>query len=147
MLPIRRRRRMRDWDDMPMAPGRRSRHPIDRWWDADRLRRGEESYPVDVHEDDEAVYVEAELPGFRKEEVLVTLDRELLRIEAERAAQQRDDRRAPQEERHFFHHYEREVVLPAAVDAQEAKAQLRDGVLHLELPKSPQTSRERIPVQ
>ena len=31
-------------------------------------------YPVDIHEDDEHIYVDAEMPGFRKDQIEVTLD-------------------------------------------------------------------------
>src|ERR1700733_875480 len=41
-------------------------------------------YGVDVREDADHVYVEAELPGFRKEDVDITLENSTLTISAER---------------------------------------------------------------
>ena len=41
-------------------------------------------YGVDIREDSDHFYVEAELPGFRKEEVDITLENQTLTISAER---------------------------------------------------------------
>src|ERR1041385_5903166 len=41
-------------------------------------------YCVDVREDADHIYVEAELPGFRKEDVDITLENQTLTITAER---------------------------------------------------------------
>jgi len=42
------------------------------------------TYGVDIREDDEHIYVEADLPGFRKEDVQVLLENDTLTIIAER---------------------------------------------------------------
>src|ERR1700712_1906610 len=41
-------------------------------------------YGVDVREDADHIYVEAELPGFRKDDVDITLENQTLTISAER---------------------------------------------------------------
>ena len=41
-------------------------------------------YAVDVREDADKLYVEAELPGFRKEDVQITVENQVLTIAAER---------------------------------------------------------------
>src|SRR4051812_28009609 len=46
-------------------------------------------YAVDVREDGDHIYVEAELPGFRKEEVDITLENQTLTIAAERRTEQK----------------------------------------------------------
>src|SRR5580704_6644881 len=48
-------------------------------------------YGVDVREDVDHVYVEAELPGFRKEDVDLTLENSTLTITAERKGDTRND--------------------------------------------------------
>src|SRR3954470_13665271 len=44
-------------------------------------------YAVDVREDADHLYVEAELPGFRKEDVDITLENQTLTIAAERRSE------------------------------------------------------------
>ena len=42
-------------------------------------------YAVDVHEDDNHLYFEVELPGFKRDEIDITLDNNTLTINAERS--------------------------------------------------------------
>src|SRR5215207_9171047 len=48
-------------------------------------------YAVDVREDGDHIYVEAELPGFKKEEVDITLENQTLTISAERRVDQKKE--------------------------------------------------------
>src|SRR5213595_2137622 len=48
-------------------------------------------YAVDVREDADHIYVEAELPGFKKEEVDITLENQTLTISAERKSEQKKE--------------------------------------------------------
>src|SRR4029077_1255771 len=47
-------------------------------------------YAVDVREDADHIYVEAELPGFKKEEIDITLENQTLTIAAERRSEKRE---------------------------------------------------------
>src|SRR5918993_3258758 len=47
-------------------------------------------YAVDVREDGDHIYVEAELPGFKKNEVDITLENQTLTIAAERREEKED---------------------------------------------------------
>ena len=48
------------------------------------------AYGVDVRHDAEHLYVEAELPGFKKDEIEITLEKSLLTITAEHKPEQRE---------------------------------------------------------
>src|SRR5215203_7129063 len=48
-------------------------------------------YAVDVREDGDHIYVEAELPGFKKEDVDITLENQTLTIAAERREENEND--------------------------------------------------------
>lgn len=64
-------------------------HMLGRWFGT-RAAEGGASlapYGVDVREDNDHIYVEAELPGFRKEDVDITLEHQTLTIVAERSEQ------------------------------------------------------------
>src|SRR4051812_33053767 len=54
-------------------------------------------YGVDVREDQDHIYVEAELPGFKKEEVDITLENSLLTITAQRTEEKANGNGAPQQ--------------------------------------------------
>lgn len=90
---------------------------------------------IDVLERPDAFVVDAELPGVRREEIHVTVDRN--RVEISGKARPRtlaEGERMLCRERHeglFF----RSFALPQEVDAEAATARFADGVLELVLPK------------
>jgi HSP20 family protein len=104
-----------------------------------------EPFPIDVDEDDTNLYVDAELPGFAKDEVDIRLEPEVLSIRAERMAAEPRGRRRVAERR--THHVRRTFPLPEPVDLERAEASLCNGVLHLTLPKSKRPQRNRIEIR
>ncbi len=48
------------------------------------------AYPVDIDEDEKSITVDAELPGFRSEDIDVNIDDNLLTIRAERTDGERE---------------------------------------------------------
>jgi HSP20 family protein len=115
------------------------------------------AYPVNMWEDDENIYIEAELPGFRREQVDITLEQGMLTISAERQAIRKSGDgngtdAAPEQpgtpilhERRFTR-YHRSFSLPTMVDDAKVDARLENGVLHLTLPKKAEVRPRRIKV-
>jgi len=148
MLPTLIRRRSRPfWDGtFDLLPDLFDR-PIDRTCEA-----GNEAsdvygmYPVDIHEDDEHIYVEAELPGFTKDQINVTLEGGALSITA-----QRDDSAERKGTTHLaqrrFKRVNRRFSMPDTVDAQNVKAILEHGVLYLTLARRPESQPRKIEVK
>lgn len=93
-------------------------------------------FRTDIRETDDAFVLEAELPGFKKEEVEVTLDNETLTIRAERKEEQTENGETGS-------YIRRERVSGAyarsfdvsGVDTERMTARFADGVLTLTLPK------------
>lgn len=91
---------------------------------------------VDVYEDKESFVVKAELPGMKREEIDVTLHNGALSISGERKSEvKHQDGEVFRAER-FFGRFQRAVSLPAGVAADKVKAQYKDGVLTITLPKT-----------
>ena len=103
------------------------------------------AYPVDIREDDQAVYVDAELPGFTKDQVDVTFENTVLTITAERK-----DEPETKGEKHLterrYHKVQRSFTLPMPIDETKVDAKLSSGVLHLTLPKREEAKPHRIQV-
>ena len=112
------------------------------WGDSDRSAAG--TYPVDIWEDDQNVYVEAEMPGFKKDEISVTLERSILSISAQRKAEN-DERTKHVSERNFAS-IRRSFKMPSTVDHSKTEAKLEDGVLQLRLPKRPEVKPQKIKI-
>ena len=106
------------------------------------------AYGVDIREDANNFYVEAELPGFKKEDVNVTFEDQQLTIQAERKEEKREDGKNGETllaERRWGR-YVRSFTLPPTVDASKVDAKLADGVLSITLTKREEVKPRKIAV-
>ena len=106
-------------------------------------------YAVDVREDADHLYVEAELPGFRKEDVDITLENQTLTIAAQRTTETRngDEKKGDlllHERR--YNRFLRSFTLPPTVDEQACQAKLNDGVLTITLNKREESKPRKVQV-
>lgn len=94
--------------------------------------------PADVFETPDAYYAQFELPGFRKEDVQVELDEQLLSLSAARkdAAGVNDGSTT----------LKRTVSVPQGVASEGISAKLENGILVVTLPKSPERKPKKIEV-
>ena len=97
--------------------------------------------PVSMWQDDDHVYVEAELPGMTDQDVEVTVHNGMLFIRGERKME---------EGRQYLYNgrtwgrFERVINLPEAVDADNVQADLTNGILRVALPKSPESKPKKV---
>ena len=103
--------------------------------------------PVNVWQDADNVYAEAELPGLERDhvEVYVT-EGDQLTIRGRRQAPEQDTGVWHRLERGFGD-FSRTLMLPVQVEADKVEARLEHGVLHLTLPKSEAVRPRRITVK
>lgn len=111
-----------------------------------RLPGGDVMKPLaDVRDADDAIIVTMDLPGVDKGDVEISVSDNELRVVAERCAEE-----TPEKEQSTFERtcrrFERTIVLPELVKANEARARLENGVLEISLPKEVATTRKRINV-
>jgi HSP20 family protein len=103
--------------------------------------------PVDVREDADHIYVDAEMPGFKKEEIDITLENLTLTISAQRSEESHDGKEGEyllNERRQ--RRYVRSFSLPSTVNEQSVNAKLQDGVLRVTLDKREETKPRKISV-
>ena len=102
---------------------------------------------IDVKEDDKTYSVKADIPGVKKEDIQVDIDDDhvSLRAEVKREKEEKKDEKVVYSER-TYGMVSRSFTLPVAVDEKGAKAEYKDGVLNLTLPKKPNGSAKRIAV-
>ncbi len=104
------------------------------------------TYPVDVREDDGHIFVDAELPGFEKKDVNISLEDGVLVLEAERSEEDTKEGTVHLNERTHRRVY-RSFTLPTAVDDHKVDAKLADGVLKIVLNKQEEVKPRRIEVK
>lgn len=100
---------------------------------------------IDVNEDDKGFTVKADIPGVKKEDIQVDVDEDRIsvRAEAKKEKEEKKGEKVVYSERSYGM-VSRSFSLPAAVDAKGAKAEYKDGVLSLVLPKKSNGSAKRI---
>ena len=103
-------------------------------------------YPVDIHEDADGLTVSAELPGFSKDQVDISIDNGVLTIAAQRDSTKQKDATTHLHERRFTR-VRRQFTLPTTVDTTDVEAALADGVLTLRLKKKEEVKPRKIEVK
>jgi HSP20 family protein len=102
---------------------------------------------LDVDEDDKSYTVRAEIPGVKKEDIHVDVEGShvSLRAEVKSEREEKEGKRLVYSERSYGM-VSRGFDLPHEVDAGGTKAEYRDGVLKLTLPKKAGAQTRRITV-
>jgi HSP20 family protein len=110
---------------------------IHRPWGARRPVAEEWNPQLDLYETDRAFILEADLPGVKKQDVSVTVENGDLVLQGTRSAERvRSDKNFHYRERRSGH-FLRRLRLPASVDQAQIRAEFRNGVLRVTLPKVP----------
>lgn len=99
--------------------------------------------PLSIWEDNNAFYVEADVPGIAIEDLDVSLEKGKLTIRGERKPSREGE--AQYDER-FCGQFSRTIALNEWVDPDRIEASLVDGVLHLTLSKKPESQRQQIKI-
>ena len=93
--------------------------------------------PVDVKEYDDKYCVKVELPGIEKENINIDINKSYVKIDANKDYEKEDD-----DKKHKYHksefrygNYSRTLYFPYEVDVESSKAELKKGILILDLPK------------
>lgn len=102
---------------------------------------------VDMLETKDSVTVKVELPGIKKEDVEISLKDELLTIRGEK----KEEKEEKGENRYYIERsygsFSRTLTLPSRVKADKVKANYKDGVLEIVLPKVEEEKTKEIQVK
>lgn len=90
---------------------------------------------IDIYETEREVVVVAELAGISEEDVEVTVSGRTLTMDGERKPRRGRPGRLYSQMEISHGPFHREVLLPAEVDAKEARAEYSHGLLEIVLPK------------
>lgn len=119
--------------------------PFDDWLLAEG---GIRSLALDVSETDEALVVEASLPGIRPEDVDISIVGNTLTIKGEvKHEEEKEEKGKYHYRERRYSSFQRAITLPAEVNADAAEAHLVNGELKLMLPKLEETKSKRIEVK
>ncbi len=123
----------------PFFPGR----TLPEWW----ATQGARLPRLDIIDRDDHFCVRAELPGVDKDHLEVSLQDNVLTIQASSHKEEQTEKERFFRRELFRGELQRVVHLPTDVEADEVKAAFRDGILELTLKKSPGARRKTIPIE
>ena len=102
---------------------------------------------VDITEDEKEYLVKADLPEVKKEDVKVTVENGVLAVAGERKSEKEEKSKKFHRIERSFGSFERTFTMPEDADAAKMKAEFKDGVLRVHMPKNPVAQPKKIAVQ
>jgi HSP20 family protein len=108
--------------------------------------RGDWIPAVDVKETSENLYLFAEVPGLRKEDVTLSVRDKVLFLTGEKVASETSPDENSHRQERVYGKFCRRFALPALVDVTKINAELVDGVLKVTLPKQEQAKAQEIKI-
>ncbi len=93
------------------------------------------SLPVDLQELSDEYKVKVEMPGIKKEDLDIELNKNYVKISAEKKEQKEEKNKKYHKTEFRYGNYARTVYFPEEINIEEAKANVEHGILNLELPK------------
>jgi HSP20 family protein len=102
---------------------------------------------VDVYEDKDNVFITAELPGMKKEDIDVSVSGDLLSIAGERKEETEHQGAEGYRSERYFGRFERSVPLPVPVEGDKIHAEYKDGILTITCPKTEGAKRKEIEIK
>ena len=99
---------------------------------------------IDLYEDKDNVFVRAEVPGMKKEEIDISLHEGVLTLSGERKLDY--EKAESHRVERFVGRFQRSITLPSPVDAAKVRATYKDGILAVTLPKSEEAKPKQISV-
>lgn len=133
---------------MPLAPFTAMRRELDQLVDNVIDWGGRSAFPaLNVWEEGDALLAEAEVPGFRLEDLEISLQEGGLTIKGKREAAASDSAANYHRRERVNRAFERTVALPFEIATDKVEATLRDGVLTIRMPKAEAAKPRRIEVK
>lgn len=101
---------------------------------------------VDIYEKDDAIVIDAELPGVEKENISVDLKGRQITLGGERKSDEevKEEHRYRRESR--YGKFERSFSLPFEVNSENVKANFKNGILKLEITKPAEEAPKKITI-
>lgn len=113
------------------------------WWHGAAMPAAREIIPsVDIFQEDGDVVVKAELPGMKKEEISIDLTEDTVSLSGEKKKEETVERKGYCRIERSYGSFARSYSLPAPVQTDKAKAQFRDGVLEIRIPKTEEAKKK-----
>jgi HSP20 family protein len=92
---------------------------------------------VNMFEEEDALIIEAEIPGMKKEDIDVSISEDVVTITGEKKSEEKTEKKDFYYEERSIGSFTRKLCLPVETDTAKAAATFQDGILIIRIPKSP----------
>lgn len=113
----------------------------------DYPRLGEISPTVDIFEEGHDLVLKAELPGIKKEDLTVTVTENSITISGEKKREEKIEKKDYHWIESSHGSFSRSFRLPGNVNADEADASFKEGILEIRVPKTREAGEKKISVK
>jgi HSP20 family protein len=105
-------------------------------------------YPaVDIEDEADKYVLMAELPGMRQEDIKITLHNGTLTLSGERRVDHEEKTTCTHCYERCYGKFERSFNLPSKVKSEDIKANYRDGILEIDIPKSEEVKPREVEIK
>jgi len=91
--------------------------------------------PVEIDEKEKEYCVKAELPGVKKEDLDIDLEKNRLTISAKKEEEHKEDTKGFRKSEFKYGEFSRTVYFPDDIDIEKTTAKLEHGILRVDAPK------------
>lgn len=102
---------------------------------------------IDVFETDETLVIQSTIAGIKAEDLDISIENDMLTIRGKRERPGNGEKKSYFYQECYWGPFSRQVILPEEVDASQAEAILKDGVLTLKIPKIKRSQKKKIIVK
>ena len=93
------------------------------------------SIPVEIQEKDNEYRIKAELPGVKKEDLDIDIDKNHITINAKKEEENKEDTKGYRKSEFRYGEFSRTVYFPQDIDVAKTTAKLEHGIFKIDAPK------------
>ncbi|HUA66435.1 MAG TPA: Hsp20/alpha crystallin family protein [Alphaproteobacteria bacterium] len=102
---------------------------------------------VDISEDDKEYLIKAELPGLKRDDVHISVEKGVLTITGERKFEKEEKDKKHHRVERAYGSFVRTFIVPDDAEADKVAAKFQDGLLTIHIPKSEKAKPKQIEVK
>jgi HSP20 family protein len=102
---------------------------------------------IDIYEEEHDVVVKAELPGMKKEDIDISLTEDSITVAGEKKAEHKVEKKNFYRYESSYSSFCRTMALPSDVQPEKVKAEFKNGVLEIRMPKTEEAKKKGIKVK
>ncbi len=104
------------------------------------------SAAIDMYDSKDSIIVKADIPGLKKEDIDVTVHGNTLTIKGEKKYEDKNKEGDCLRQERFYGAFQRSIALNSEIDTSKVKAEYKNGVLEIVLPKKEEAKPKQITV-